>query len=311
MNGFTSTGMTGLLFRVLERLEPDLVAGVKRPDPMARAVMPDTQKRALIGRALAQCGPGLLLSVGQHLDLADETPVLTVLARSSDPGILAEKFMRLERYNHATHRTRISADAATTWTCRRDGAGAPATQGENCLIAGLLVGLLGLVGMQNCRIGISNIWIDPKDFNDLTLEEDEVLDRFAIRWSADVPTSIRAPRASSDGPINDRLADLLASDIGRGWKLQDAARRLALSRRSLQRHLATEGRSFSSVLRQARMREATALLTHEKTTLAEIGYCCGYADQAHFQRDFLRAVNMTPRGFRSIAMADRPGVIVQ
>ncbi|QIZ79808.1 helix-turn-helix transcriptional regulator [Thalassovita gelatinovora] len=105
----------------------------------------------------------------------------------------------------------------------------------------------------------------------------------------------------ADVPVNDRLTDLLASDIGRSWKLCDAARDLAFSERSLQRRLSGEGRSFSSILRRARMRAATDLLTRSSAPLAEIGYCCGYADQAHFQRDFLRVTNMTPRVFRGIS----------
>jgi len=61
-----------------------------------------------------------------------------------------------------------------------------------------------------------------------------------------------------------------------------------------------QGRTFSTVLRRARMRQATQLLTRSNVPLSEIGYCCGYADQAHFQRDFLRATNITPRVFRQM-----------
>jgi AraC-like DNA-binding protein len=37
-------------------------------------------------------------------------------------------------------------------------------------------------------------------------------------------------------------------------------------------------------------------------SIADIGYWCGYADQAHFQRDFRRAVNMTPGRYREAGL---------
>lgn len=311
MESFTSTGMTGLLFRSIERTAPDLVSDLRWPDPMTRAVMPDTGKRELIARVLDAAGPGMLLGVGQNLDLADETPVLTVLLRSSEPAVLAEKWMRLERYHHATHRTRIAADSATRWDCRRTSSGEPATVGENCLIAGLLVGLLGHLGARDCRLAFGDQRVGVQDLDGLTLPADEGLDNFVIEWSAQRASAPSAASVADESKVTDRLADLLAGDIGRSWKLHDAARNLTFSTRSLQRHLSATGRSFSSVLRQARMREATNLLTRDDTSLAEIGYCCGYADQAHFQRDFLRATNMTPRRFRAVTLAGHSGAIIQ
>ena len=40
----------------------------------------------------------------------------------------------------------------------------------------------------------------------------------------------------------------------------------------------------------------------DTASLAEIGYCCGYADQPHFQRDFRRALNMSPGEYRRVAI---------
>lgn len=79
----------------------------------------------------------------------------------------------------------------------------------------------------------------------------------------------------------------------------------------LKRHLvdrvAAEQRTFSGVLRRARMRVATQYLSEGQVGLAEIGFCCGYADQAHFQRDFLRAANVTPGVFRTLARGGQSG----
>ena len=308
VDGFTSTGLVSLLVRALEEVDPGLLRGAGRPDPMDQAIVPEAAKLDLVARVMARHGPGLLLAVGQYLRAADETPALTVLLHSADPDVLAGKWMRLERYHHAFHRTRIAPVAPAGWDCCRAGGEVPPSLGANCLIAGLLLGLAGAVGLQDARLELGTQVLRPADLRGVILPSGETLRRFRVRWSpervAEEPARGEGVEAAG-GALSERLADLLAGDIGRSWRLGDAAARLALSGRSLQRRLNAEGRSFSSVLRRARMRRATELLTGVDTGLAEIGYCCGYADQAHFQRDFRRATNLTPGAFRQIAHGNR------
>ena len=73
---------------------------------------------------------------------------------------------------------------------------------------------------------------------------------------------------------------------------------LGLTGRSLQRYLLAEKSTFSKVLRTARTNVARRLLEGKTHSLAEIGFCCGYADQAHFQREFRKVVQVTPRKYR-------------
>jgi AraC-like DNA-binding protein len=300
MPDFTSTGLVSLLIHRLHVVAPDLARGLSRPDPMHRAIEEDGRKRALVDQVMDTCGPGPLLSIGLSMPAADEMPMATVLTRSPSPDVLAEKWTRLERYHHATHHVRIDTTRPGAWHCTRWSDAAPPTVGENCLIAGLLIGLCGMIGVQGLHLHIGRRAIPAPDLADATLPPGETCATFAITWtgtSEPPPTPPDRP-----GALADRLTDLLASDIGRSWRIGDAARDLALSPRSLQRHLSAEGRSFSSVLRRARMREATRLLSDNRIALAEVGYCCGYADQAHFQRDFLRATNITPRVFRDLSV---------
>ncbi|WP_323783436.1 AraC family transcriptional regulator [Thalassovita sp.] len=302
MDRFSSTGLISLIHNVVSGIDADLLGGLRRPDPMQHAVSSEAAKRDLVARVLDRLGPGILLSVGQYLDLADETPAITVLKRSPDPAVLAEKWMRLERYYHSSNRIRIDREGAHKWACTRTNTEAPATLGENCLISGLLLGLLQAIGVEGAQLWIGAREFDPKQLQHVSLPPEESLETFVITWRADRAGQVSDTMAGpTDVPVNARLTDLLASDIGQSWKLSDAARNLAFSERSLQRHLSGEGYSFSSILRRARMRAATDLLTRSRAPLAEIGYCCGYADQAHFQRDFLRTTNMTPRVFRGIS----------
>lgn len=299
MDGFTSTGLVSLLVRMLQDRAPDLLDGMGRPDPMKHAIEPAGTKERLVARVMEQHGPGLLLSVGHYLSDADETPTLSVLTRSPDPAVLAEKWMRLERYYHATHRTQIAGEEE--WVCKRISQGQPATPGENWLIAGLLLGLVASVIGDKCGIEVADAAADFNELKEAPFISGDTAERFRIYWAGKLPSAPLAGVGSDTADslaLAHRLADIMVADIGRSWKVGDAARALALSSRSLQRRLGEEGRNFSGVLRRARMREATRLLTDSDTALSEIGYCCGYADQAHFQRDFLRATNITPRDFR-------------
>jgi len=297
MSGFTSTTLLSLVVAAVGKIDPGLKSEMERPDPMKSGLSSDEDKTSLLAKFVAIHGAASLLQIGQHLDLAEESPVLSVLTMSPDPSVLAEKWMRLERYYHSSHRTQIDTSRPKRWTCKRMSTADPASLAENLLIVGVLYGLLQKVGVEGCVLGVERQVVDAEDFHELELQGDG--SEFGLSWFSD-RTPDQVGNADT-GSVNDTLADLLASDIGRSWRLKDAARELAFSERSLQRHLGLSGRNFSSILRRARMREATHLLTETDTTLAEIGYCCGYADQAHFQRDFQRVTNMTPRTFRDVS----------
>lgn len=104
MEDFTYAGLLALLERVVADHDPALLGGIAVADPMKGARADAARKLSRVERVMAGPGPGLLLSVAQHLDLADKTPALTVLTRPATPSVVAEKFMRLERYHHSSHR---------------------------------------------------------------------------------------------------------------------------------------------------------------------------------------------------------------
>ena len=143
------------MLRVVGAADPALVAGQPLPDPFSRGLEPAGVKRSLVERVMQRHGPGLLLSVGQNLHLIEDTPIATVFRRSADTHVLVGKWLRLERYHHAAHRTRIAPEGNEGWACRRYSLGSMPTVGENCLIAGLLMGLVQLVGATECRLLIA------------------------------------------------------------------------------------------------------------------------------------------------------------
>ena len=80
--------------------------------------------------------------------------------------------------------------------------------------------------------------------------------------------------------------------------IEDVARVLATSGRSLQRHLASESTTFRGVVEQTRERRAKALIVRGRESLQEIAFLLGFAEQSSFSRWFKRLTGQTPRQFR-------------
>jgi AraC-like DNA-binding protein len=87
--------------------------------------------------------------------------------------------------------------------------------------------------------------------------------------------------------------------------MEDVARRLALSKRTLQRRLEAEGTNFQAVLRETR--EALARHYLEKTLLpiAEVAFLLGFDEQNSFYRAFRVWTGATPDSVRQ-ARKDAP-----
>lgn len=79
--------------------------------------------------------------------------------------------------------------------------------------------------------------------------------------------------------------------------LNDSARQLGMSVRSLQRKLADEGTSFQKLLDECRYQLAVALLRNAQLPLAEVSLLVGFADQTSFNRAFLRWTGQSPLQF--------------
>ena len=88
------------------------------------------------------------------------------------------------------------------------------------------------------------------------------------------------------------------SDIG----LDDVARRVASSRRQLQRAYAEIGRTtFREHLTKVRMDRAADLLGTRRLTVREVALRVGYRQPAQFAKAFRRHHGLAPSAFRSTA----------
>lgn len=132
--------------------------------------------------------------------------------------------------------------------------------------------------------------------------------RWTFAWRDDTthPARARSAPAVFDGApeIVRAIARLLVSDLLRRWRLDDVAATLGRGARALQRDLAADGWRFTDIVAQARQCEAARLLRETASPLAEIGYLCGYADQAHFNRQFEQRVGVPPGQYRRAFAGD-------
>lgn len=101
--------------------------------------------------------------------------------------------------------------------------------------------------------------------------------------------------------ISDQVKWLLRKSLTAGRpELRSVAKELAISERSLQRHLKNEGESFQSLLSKTRHELACEYLKDQRLDLAEIAYMLGYEEQASFFRAFQEWENTTPAKWREL-----------
>lgn len=100
------------------------------------------------------------------------------------------------------------------------------------------------------------------------------------------------------------LRDWLDAHLA-GVTLEEAARALGLSPRSLQRKLGEAGTTFTDELTEARVRAARRMLADGDAPLTAIAYDVGCASLQHFSALFRRRMHESPSAFRARHHATR------
>lgn len=103
-----------------------------------------------------------------------------------------------------------------------------------------------------------------------------------------------------EADLKDSIRDLIARSLSEGLpKMDDIARRLGVSARSLHRRLSDEGLSFAALAETTRKELAVGLLGDPRYSLAEIAFLTGFAEQSSFNRAFKRWLGETPASYRN------------
>jgi AraC-like DNA-binding protein len=300
---FSASAMLRVIARGLARLGlagPALSAGASTHS-MRPAQVPLDHKRALLQALAQQHGAGLLLQLGQGVHDAPMEPALQALLLATTPAELVRRWQRLERFVHTRHRVAVVEAGAQRLLLRHHALrGEPPTAEEDALVWGVLVGLLQRMGQRSlkARFAGERRWrvrpehegqgIDPRRLPRTT-------DRWELQWSA--PRHAESPPQPAD-TIVEQVRQCIEADLSRAWTVAGMAQALHRAPRSLQRELATGQTSFALLLQSTRVAAASQALTRGGQGLAEIGYVCGFADQAHFTREFKRHVGLTPLKYR-------------
>ncbi len=282
MSDFASAAMLRLIRRGLQR--QGLAAAAREP---AQALVPLQDKRALLASLMQQHGPQVLLAIGDAVLDAPDEPTLTALVLARDPADLLARWQRLERFVHSRHRTRVLG-AGPGWLRLQHVSlvpGQPPWPAEDLLVWGLLRGLMQRIGACDLRCEV-----DLQDSGSAHFQ-----------WR---PAPPDAPHAAPLDALQAARA-ALAADVAAPWTLLRLADALGLPTRSLQRRLAAEGSSFSALWTAVRLAQSARLLAEGPASTAEIGYCCGFADQAHFTRRFRQHTALTPARYRAEFAASR------
>ncbi len=110
---------------------------------------------------------------------------------------------------------------------------------------------------------------------------------------------LRVEKVSREAPAVTEVRRALMSELkGGNPSVAAVARRLAISPRTLQRRLQSQGLRFSDLLDSLREGAAKTYLADPRLAIAEVAYLLGFADQSSFHRAFKRWTGKTPNEYR-------------
>lgn len=311
--------MFDLIVRQLKLTSPELVpAEADSIDPIRRANIPAGYKRDILDTIHQEAGSETLLSIGQGIRTIRYDPIWQAI-HSLSPAVAFDKWRRFEAFGHSDNRLQINQTGERQASFQRYtiGGGTPTTP-ENLLICGLCIAILEMVGCVDLRCdmrlvdGTSHCIRRDERF---TLPDDAsalMTSAWTMEWvfftprmdepvPADILPNVPLPASckSSTRSTIETIIRTLSVDAARHWKVDELAREMGLSTRSLQRRLCDAELSFSVLVRRVRIHEACRLLKESGIPITAIGFCAGFSDSAHFSRDFNASMGMAPSDYRA------------
>ncbi len=312
MSEFASLAMVRVLERGLSELgmRSHRIHNKDVPETPGEATVALDVKRALLAHAIREGGVTCLVRLGRGVHHFSDEPTHRAMTSASTPIELLQRWQRLEKYIHSLHRVEVleGSENHLSVAHRSKCAGMEPDLAESLVVVGVLAGLLEAMGAVDVTVhrgaipvypqlleqdAAEPVWLDPKS-------------AWVFRWSAvqKKPESWADSTPSNlfdagDWPlVAKQVGNACVKDLMSTPTLSGVAHRLASSPRSLQRRLSEAGLSYSQLLGEARRRMAAWRLLTSPASLSEVGFFSGYADQAHFTRDFRKRVGLTPAQYR-------------
>jgi AraC-like DNA-binding protein len=269
-------------------------------------------KHALLDMLLEVAGLSGVFEAGRGFGTLPQDPLLDALSRSSSAAELMRRWMRLERFGHATHRTvlrEVLADALVLQHVCKNGSTILAAQ--DMFIWGVMMGLSERVGFVVKSVHVMHQLDAPGTLvwskgmwcaQSLTLTGTSHV-RFQFEEHA--PYKMESmpgdqPEPCAGGAWTEQLQALISRDLLVSWTIARAALVLRTSSRQLQRMLREQGTSFTQVIHRQRLEMACAMIRQGECSLTEIAFCTGFSDSAHFTRIFRRYMDVPPMAYRDV-----------
>jgi len=149
--------------------------------------------------------------------------------------------------------------------------------------------------------------ITKSEFNGVTFSAQDAERPFLTvndaMWSFFEPQlNQRMQDLTQSATYTDKVRACLMEIIASGqYSVDDVASRLAVSRRTLQRHLSNEGTTFQEILDGLREKLARHYLSKSEYSSAQVAFLLGYEDPNSFSRAFRSWTGQTPEGVRASA----------
>lgn len=103
----------------------------------------------------------------------------------------------------------------------------------------------------------------------------------------------------SEDPVEALLRREISRSLSEGVpRMEDIARRLAMSQRTLHRRLSEKGLSFKTQVDLTRRELAEKMLEQSSYSLSEVAFLTGFSEQSAFNRAFKRWTGETPAAYR-------------
>ena len=141
------------------------------------------------------------------------------------------------------------------------------------------------------------------------------MDGKVVLVRADLNVPLEQGRVANDARIKASLPTLqllldggaaevrVCSHLGRPTSLEDVARNLNMSARTLRRKLREENTSFRQLVDELRQDFALRYLRDTDLTVEDIAETLGFSDAANFRHAFRRWTNASPHEFRNASRA--------
>lgn len=277
--------------------------------------VPASVKTDLLGRLLEFIGADSLLKLADGCREEMLSPLLFVLLNSPNPAALINKFQHHHKYFHSANQVVLCEEGDLFIVVEHVSIeGGSISAADDLFFCGVLRVLLQKIGCHD----VTCTWEQAghpdllKCLPDLARQGVPVArsSRWRYGWSAferlhfmpgldeyfvSKSESLAVPDNLS---MTEQVEKVLTEDLERRWLIDEVASRLGISARSMQRKLALESTNFLRVYAETRVGAAARLLRHTQLPLVDIGYMAGFADSAHFSREFKKARGMTPKAYR-------------